>query len=513
MLQLPLEIERNRQSTLQFQLFEQIRRFILAGQLKPGMMLPSSRALAENLGISRHTVMLAYERLFAEGYLETKAAARTMVSRGIADLGRSPARPKPQTGEEALPARTLPARYPVVFKGAKMRLDRDSSRLIADFFVGRPGADTFPNTTWRRLVLQQLARGGSNLTQYGNPAGLEALREAIAQHLGPARGMRVTPDRVVIVNGIQEGMNVVSRLFVASGTPVAIENPSYQGAAAVFESHGAKLLPVAVDRDGIDPAQLPDGRLALLYLTASHQYPTGVTLTLERRFAALSWARRTGTYIVEDDYDSDFRYDGPPLTAIAGLDGEDAVIYMGTFSKSIGAGLRVGYLVLPRDLVEPAIRIKSLLNNGHSWLDQAVLAEFIRTGAFARHLQRIRKLYRSRRDTLLAALRQHFGPVQITGELGGMHVMWHLPKSLPNAVDAEQIARRYGIGVYSLRSGAAHMIGDVPCAERGLILGYTALPERVIAKGVARLAEALAVPELQPTHAPAALLSEERASS
>jgi GntR family transcriptional regulator/MocR family aminotransferase len=429
--------------------------------------------------------MLAYERLFAEGYLETKAAARTMISQGVA------ARPGPRAGPEGSAPALCAARYPVVFKGAKMRLDRDSSGVIADFFVGRPGADTFPNAIWRRLLLQQLAKGGTNLTQYGNPAGLEGLREAIANHLGPARGMRVNPDRVVIVNGIQEGMNVVSRLFIAAATPVAIENPSYQGAAAVFESHGAKLVPVPVDRDGIAPAGLPDGRFALLYLTASHQYPTGATLTLERRLAALAWARRTGTYIVEDDYDSDFRYDQPPLSAIAGLDGDDVVIYMGTFSKSVGAGLRVGYLVLPPDLVEPAIRIKSLLNNGHNWLDQAVLAEFIRSGAFARHLQRIRKIYRARRDTLLAALHQHFGPVDITGELGGMHVMWHLPSHLPAAIEVEHIARRHGIGVYSLRSGAAHVIGVVPGAERGLIFGYTALPERVIAKGVARLAQAL----------------------
>jgi GntR family transcriptional regulator/MocR family aminotransferase len=491
MLQLPLKVERGRQSTLQIQLFEQIRRFVLDGRLKPGMMLPSSRALAENLGISRHTVMLAYERLFAEGYLETKAAARTMVSQGVADLGHLGAPPRPPAGPDGLPPSMCATRYPVVFRGAKMRLDRDSSRMIADFFVGRPGADTFPNAIWRRLLLQQLAKGGTNLTQYGNPAGLDGLREAIAHHLGPARGMRVTPDRVMIVNGIQEGMNVVSRLFITSATPVAIENPSYQGAAAVFESQGARLFPVPVDRDGIDPARLPDGRFALLYLTASHQYPTGATLPLERRLAALLWARRTGTYILEDDYDSDFRYDRPPLTAIAGLDSDDVVIYMGTFSKSIGAGLRLGYLVLPPDLIEPAIRIKSLLNNGHNWLDQAVLAEFIRTGAFARHLQRIRKIYRARRDSLLAALGQYFGTVDVTGELGGMHVMWHLPSNLPAAIEVEHIARRHGIGVYSLHSGAAHCIGAVPCVERGLIFGYTALPERMIAKGIARLAEAL----------------------
>lgn len=493
MLQLPLDLDRRRQPSLQFQLFEQLRRLILNGQLQPGMMLPSSRALAENLGISRHTVLLAYDRLGAEGYLETKAAARTTVSRGMASHNLTSAEAKPAAQPDSAAASTAAKRYPPVFIGPRMRLDRDSRGLVADFFVGRPGADTFPNATWRRLLLLYLAKGGINLTQYGDPGGLWELREAIAQHLGPARGIRATPERILIVSGIQEGMNVVSRLFVARGTPVAIEDPSYQGAAAVFESYGAKLVPVPLDSDGIDPARLPEGRFALLYLTASHQYPTGATLPLERRLAALAWARRTGTYIVEDDYDSDFRYDGPPLTAIAGLDSDDVVIYMGTFSKSIGAGLRVGYLVLPANLVDAAVRIKALLNNGHNWLDQAALAEFIRSGAFARHLQRIRKIYRARRDTLLTALHRHFDAVEVTGETAGMHIMWHLPRHLPTAQEVERIARCHGIGVYSLHSGAAHMIGLVPSAERGLILGYTALPERLIARGIARLADAVAV--------------------
>src|SRR5579862_3262534 len=296
MLQLPLELERRRQPTLQIQLFEQIRRLILDGQLRPGMMLPSSRMLAENLSISRHTVLLAYERLFAEGYLETKAATRTTVSQNIG-LPAAPPRERACAAKAVAAEAASTPRYPVVFEGARMRLDRDSSRLIADFFVGRPGADTFPNASWRRLLMQQLAKGGINLTQYGDPAGLLSLREAIARHLGPARGMRVSPDRVLIVNGIQEGVNVVSRLFIREGTPVAIENPSYQGAAAVFASYGARLFPVPVDCDGIDPAGLPEGSFALLYLTASHQYPTGGTLPLARRLAALAWARRTGTYI------------------------------------------------------------------------------------------------------------------------------------------------------------------------------------------------------------------------
>jgi GntR family transcriptional regulator / MocR family aminotransferase len=490
MLQLPLALERGAPPTLQLQLFHQIRRLILDGRLKPGMPVPSSRSLAETLGVSRNTVISAYERLLVEGYLETKAASRTVVSGGVGERERSVSGPS-RPSMAAIGQHARAPRYPVVIEARRLVLDRDSSGLIADFFVGRPGADTFPHAIWRRLLTRQLAKGGIHLTQYGDPGGLWELRAAIADHLGPARGIRVTPDRVLIVNGIQEGMNVVSRLLIGKGTPVAIENPSYDGAAAVFESYGAVLRGVSVDRDGIEVAQLPRAPIAFLYVTASHQYPTGGTLPLERRLALLRWARKTGAYIVEDDYDSDFRYDGPPLSALAGLDGEDVVLYMGTFSKSIGAGLRLGYLVLPRGLVEPATSVKSLLNNGHSWLDQAALAVFIRSGAFAHHLRRIRLVYRARRDALLGALERHFGQLTITGAAGGMHVMWHLGRDMPTAAEVEGRARSYGVGVYTLRSGAAHLIGESPYLERGLILGYAAVPERQIAKGIARLVEAV----------------------
>jgi GntR family transcriptional regulator/MocR family aminotransferase len=490
MLQLPLALERGGQATLQLQLFQQMRRLILDGQLRPGMPIPSSRSLAETLGVSRNTVLSAYERLLVEGYLETKAASRTVVSGSIGEHAGWAGGPS-GLSMGAIGQTSRAPRHPLAIEARRLALDRDSAGMIADFFVGRPGADTFPHAVWRRLLAQQLAKGGTHLTQYGDPGGLWELRAAIADHLGPARGIRVTPDRVLIVNGIQEGMNVVSRLLIGKGTRVAVENPCYQGAAAVFESYGAALRGVPVDRDGIEVPQLPRAAIAFLYVTASHQYPTGGTLPLERRLALLTWARETGAYIVEDDYDSDFRYDGPPLTALAGHDGEDVVLYMGTFSKSIGAGLRLGYLVVPRGLVEPAIGVKSLLNNGHSWLDQAALAVFIRSGAFAHHLRRIRLVYRARRDALLDALERHFGPVAVTGAAGGMHVMWHLAGDLPTAAEVERRARSHGVGVYTLRSGAAHLVGESPYLERGLILGYAAVPERQIAKGIARLAEAL----------------------
>jgi GntR family transcriptional regulator/MocR family aminotransferase len=205
----------------------------------------------------------------------------------------------------------------------------------------------------------------------------------------------------------------------------------------------------------------------------------------------LDWASRVGAYGVEDDYDSDFRFDGPPLTALAGMDSVASVIYLGTFSKSIGAGLRIGYLAVPVELAETAIAVKAILNAGQSWLDQAVLADFVSSGSFARHLNHVRSVYRARRDCLLHALREHFGKVNVSGHQGGMHVMWHVPDSLPNASVIQATALNHGVGVYSLRSAVAFDFSRTPYSDRSLVLGYPALTEEQIREGIARVAHAL----------------------
>lgn len=483
---LPLQVDIASKRPLHEQISEQLRGLIAGGTLRAGSYIPSSRQLAEQLGVSRNTVLLAFNRLASEGFIEATKGSHTYVSQIHART--LPVRGPAQPNERA--AKTV-RRPPILFRGEAQKLVRTGRNPIFDFFVGRPCPRNFPHKTWRRLLLARHASAGSSLSEYPHPAGLLELRHAIAEHLGAARGMNVRAAQILVVNGIQEALNIIARLFVRPGTPVAIENPCYRGALSTFESYGAEMVPVPVDKDGICVDQLPERAVSLLYVTPSHQFPTGETLPASRRMGLLEWAGRVGAYVVEDDYDSDFRFDGPPLTALAGLDHSASVIYLGTFSKSIGAGLRVGYLAVPIELAETAIDVKAILNAGQSWLDQAVLADFISSGSFARHLNQVRTVYRARRNCLLDSLREHFGPVDVSGQEGGMHVMWHLPEKLPDAPTIEATALNHGVGVYSLRSAVAWDFTPTPYSKRSLVLGYPALPEEQIREAIARVARAL----------------------
>jgi GntR family transcriptional regulator/MocR family aminotransferase len=374
-------------------------------------------------------------------------------------------------------------------RGATVTLERQIAAQIAELMRGgrlRPGA-RLPST---RVLAD-------------DPAGLPALRAAIAGMLGPARGIAADPDQIVVTAGIQEGINIAARLFVDRDTTTAAESPCYQGAAFVLRSTGGAMIPIAVDAGGLDPNALPNCRVALLYVTPSHQYPTGATLAHERRHALIAWARRIGCYILEDDYDSDFRYDGPPLQALAAL-APDCVIYLGTFSKSLGAGLRLGYMVLPRPIAPAARAAKTLLNNGNPWLEQAALAEMIQSGTYSNHLLRIRRLYMQSRDLLVASLQEHFAPAMIAGTNGGLHVLWRLPESSPEAVAVEAAARRVRVGVYTMARGGVFDDGGSALSRHALILGYAAVAPARIGEGIARLAAALShsAPMTRPAERP-----------
>ncbi|MEY6434190.1 PLP-dependent aminotransferase family protein [Thioalkalicoccus limnaeus] len=488
-MQLSIRVDPDAPHSLQQQLFDTIRRLILDGRLRPGSAMPGSRAFSEQLGVSRNTVLLVYERLIAEGYLQTRPAVGTFVNRSLPEqslcLPRNPVFASPEPT-----ARAPRFRSPRVPIRAQAVVNPNRHRLAIDFWVGRPDPHTFPTKAWRRRLLHHLSIGGQPLTEYGDPSGLSALRRAIADYLGPARGINTGPERIVIVAGIQQALNIAARLLVHDGATVVLECPCYQGAAYVFEHHGAHLRPVPVDEHGLMSERLPATPVSLAYVTPSHQYPLGGTLSLERRIRLLEWAEETGAYIVEDDYDSDFRHAGSPLTAVAGLDPQGGVIYLGTFSKSIGAGLRLGYMVLPEELVEPARTLKALLDNGNPWLDQAVLADFIASGSYDRHLRRIRQLYRRRRDCLVESLRAHFGAVRLSGLEGGMHAVWHLPTEYPSAPELQALALEAGVGVYALDGGGAIDFDRTNYRERTLLLGYSSLSETEIREGVARLARA-----------------------
>ncbi|WP_167670751.1 PLP-dependent aminotransferase family protein [Allopusillimonas ginsengisoli] len=481
-MQLPLCLDMSRRRNLQRQLFEQIRELIIDGRLKPGVQLPASRVLAQDLGVSRNTVIQAYGVLVAEGYLEMRPPVGTFVAAIALPHAASP-------HQEAMPLPPpSPPRLLLHYKGKPHVVMSPYPQPVAfDFWVGRPDARLFPILNWARSIKKRLRYLQDGNSGYGDPAGLWDLRKAIADYVGVARGVQAEPCDVLVVNGIQEGLSLMAQLFIGEGTGVVVENPCYMGAANVFASRGARLLPVSVDTHGLCVDELPESA-TLAYLTPSHQYPTGATLSMARRERLLEWAQSCNTYILEDDYDSDFYYDQAPLPALKSQDESGHVIYMGTFSKSLGAGLRIGYLVLPRHLFEHVLTAKCLLNNSTVWLIQALLADFLATGAYRQHLHQIRMLYAARRSLLACTLLQEIGG-EVTGIQSGMHLVWHVPPSLPEASELEQLARAQSVGVYSFPTGNAQVFGR--SAERryarALMMGYAALQESEIQEGVRRL--------------------------
>lgn len=488
-MQLPIRIDLQNPHTLQTQIVEEFHDLIRGGRLPPGSEVPSSRELSEQLHVSRNTVMEAYERLIEEGYLYTQRAVGTFVTQTVPDASIA-------TGAQLLnrvPShhRVVDLPLPYTGRGPPGLHEPHDRVLLYDFALGRTDPKSFPEKIWRRLILDCLGGAPARMSEYIDPAGLPELRQLITNFLGPARRMVVSPEQVIIVAGCQQGLNLAAHLFMGTGTRVAMESPCYRGAAFLFESYGAKLLPVPVDELGIDVGRLPEQPVKLIYVTPSHQFPTGVTLSLDRRIALLEWAAKVGAYILEVDYDADFRYEDSPLPSLQALDRHGCVIYMSSFSRSIGPGLRLGYVVVPRDLIRAATTLKALTDNGLPWLEQATLAQFIRDGSLAHHLKRIRYTYRRRRDALVRALHSHFGNVEISGAESGMHLVWRLPRNLSPAHELQLTARSCGVGVYCLQDSPAYLYEHMKDCERILLLGYTSLTEEQIEEGVAALAQAV----------------------
>ena len=468
---------------------------IRSGGLGPTARVPSTRALARDLGVSRNTVMAAYEQLAAEGYLVSRHRGATSVA------GAGPPRPGPAPGRAA-PER--PAAVSAYARRLTARLDRAPSRppgprpaLRYDFRYGRPAVDEFPREIWRRLLGAHARRASSDALGYGSPAGHGSLRAALSEYLGRARGVASDPDRIVVVNGTQQALDLIARVLLDPGDGAVVEEPHYPGATIVFEAVGARLLRVPVDAGGLDPARLPSAaeRPRLAYVTPCHQFPSGVIMPLERRLALLRWASRVGAWVVEDDYVSEFRYEGHPLEALQSLDRDRRAIYMGSFSKTLFPALRVGYLVLPRALVRPFLAAKWAADRFSAPLYQEALAEFITSGQFERYLRRAGARNAGRRRALIAALRERLGGrVEIAGENTGVHLVVWLNDVPPRELGA-LIARaaRAGVGIYPVAPFYAE-----PPRRAGLLFGYAALTEGEIRAGVRRLADLLQAPAAFP---------------
>ena len=461
------------------QVYAGLRQSILSGALKAGGRLPSTRELAEQLGVSRTVVLLAYDQLLAEGFAEGRAGSGTYVSEGLShnvpERKKSLARLRlsrfGSAAEAAIDATETPRRQP-----APPRYD---------FAYSRSDIETFPFAMWRRILLRQVRMAPVRALDYGPAVGSLDLREAICAHLRRSRGVVCDPTEVIVVNGSQQALDLIARVLVEPGDPVAIEDPQYNGTREVLRAAGAQLLPVAVDRDGIDPAQLPN-QARLVFVTPSHQFPTGAILSLARRLALLKWARRNNSVIVENDHDGEFHYEGRPLESLQGLDTEGRIVYLGTFSRTVFSALRIGYLIVPKSLTQ-AFTAAKWLNDLHSaTLEQQTLAEFISSGMYELHLRRLRRRNTARRNALMDAIHKYLDArVEVTGDGSGAHVvLWPRKRISEAAVVAK--AASCGVGVY----GIAHCYLGQP-SQAGLMLGYSRLNEREIHEGIRRLSEIL----------------------
>ncbi len=547
---LPLNVSVDR--PLQAQLFEQVRTMILNGHLKAGNALPATRALSEQLGISRNTVVLAYDRLLAEGYIESKRSIGTFVSDAIpnqgaflkdvplgdlgeGDFAKSTTDTKTDTSTDVIDAASfhefdldLPsptdspsplsqtqvpvkeqARVPVKAQVPKA-LSANTGELEIDFHPDFVDPDLFPERSWRRIYAQNCGQ----MERYVNaqdPCGHYELRRAIADHLGPARGIIASPDDVLIVSGALEGRALLSHLLLSppllsgdkhQGSYMAVmENPGRKTVAQLFHRLRAEMHFIDVDDQGLRTDLLPTPNEhhlgGLVYVNACRHYPFGMSLSLARRIELLEWSLTNAMTIVEDESDSDFAYNGAPLTALKGLDRHERVIYLGSFEPLMGRAMGLGYLVLPPRLVDAARALKKIHFSGPSILEQATMADYLESGAYDRHLRKSVKKGKEKHDFLIDLLQKHFGDVTLLGAEGGLQLAFVLPEKFGSAAGvAQEMRSRHGVGIYSLSSNEiflndkAYEINHNKASQM-LIFGYGCLSIQDIHEGVQRLADML----------------------
>ncbi|MBI5030914.1 MAG: PLP-dependent aminotransferase family protein [Chloroflexi bacterium] len=477
-----IDLDRSEPTALHRQLYYRLSNAILTRRLVPGTRLPPTRALAAELGVARNTVVNAFEQLLAEGYIEGKVGSGTYVSHALPDdVLQTRAKSSPPT--RAISSSAALSKRGAIIASAPAKQWQDSGRPRA-FRPGIPALDEFPFETWRQLANKRWRTLARDSLSYGEPEGYRPLRQAIVAYLGQSRGVRCEPEQVIVVAGSQQALDLAARLLLDPGDVVWMEEPGYRGARGALLAAGAKLVPVPVDAEGlrVDIGIRKAKAARVAYVTPSHQYPLGVTMSLARRLKLLEWAARSNAWILEDDYDSEYRYSGRPLTALQGLDTANRVIYIGTFSKVLFPALRLGYLVVPPNLVDAFIAARAMADRQSPVLDQAVLADFIAEGYFARHLRHMRALYAERRAALVDAVNRELdGMLEITSEQAGLHVMARLPQS----IDDREVARR--AATHNVEAPALSDYALTHLAYGGLVLGYAAVNENEIREGVRRL--------------------------
>ncbi|MEK4188200.1 MULTISPECIES: MocR-like pyridoxine biosynthesis transcription factor PdxR [unclassified Paenibacillus] len=483
--ELLITLDKQRPIPLSRQIYEQVRNAIHSGALSGGDSLPPSRTLANQLEVSRSVILQSYELLQAEGYLEMRKGAGTYIA------GLPVEEKDPQDSENP---------YNFITKGPDFLtlnpssiIENDLNTVLCNFRHGVPAWDAFPMDQWQKALMNACRRASPDTLGYGPVEGSLGLRQEIARLLRSTRSMPVVPEQIVITSGATQALDILSRIFVSKGDDVIVEDPSHNVVREIFSFAGAVVTPIRVDLEGICVDELqascdhikegPHKKPKLAYVTPSHQFPFGVTLSMKRRVQLLEWAKANQAFIIEDDYDSEYRYEGPKLSSLAGLDVDGRVIYVGSFSKVLFPSLRIGYVVLPPTLIQPFLAVKWITDRMSSALDQEALAEFIQNGHYARHVTQMGKLYAARRACLVKSLDAEFGSrVRYYGEEAGLHLLIELESGAEEHRIAE-LALRYGVRVYPASS---YFVGSKPQGPV-FLLGYSNLTENQIKVGVNRL--------------------------
>ncbi|MBP3039117.1 PLP-dependent aminotransferase family protein [Bacillaceae bacterium Marseille-Q3522] len=460
-------INRQDKKNVTQQVYEQIRRSILSKELKEKQRLPSTRELAANIGVSRNTVIEAYDQLLFEGYLIVKPRSGTYVAEGAAL----------KVTEETGNTETL---------FHEPSAEKPSAANVIDFRAGNPAMDHFPRKKWGKIASDICKDATDEVFGYSNPFGEEALRKVLASYLSRTRGVRCHPKQIVITSGATQGLFLLTMLLAKDGNYVAVEDPVTDEMRTIFSYAGAEVRPIKTDSWGIVPEKLPQKeKPGFVFVIPSHQFPLGITLPIQRRIKLVEYARHMNCYLIEDDYDSEFTYEGTPVFSIQGLE-QERVIYVGTFSKILSPALRVGYVILPYPLLEKFQQLKWFSDRHTSSLEQLTMARFIEEGFLDQHVRRMKKIYQKRRKTLVKALQKAFSAINILGQAAGMHLVVEFP-GIEFTEEVIAAVKRHYVTVYPVEQYAMQK----GFHTRQIVMGYGSLPEEKIIEGVHRLKKAI----------------------
>jgi GntR family transcriptional regulator/MocR family aminotransferase len=474
------QLDRASRTPLPRQIYMQVRSAVLSGALRVGARVPSSRAMASQLGVARASVVSAYEQLLAEGYVESRHGSGTFISGEVASLATRRRRAPRAIKHAAAPTSAR------AFPNFERSMVQGEAR---PFNTGRTLIDARTAETWRSLTHGAVRRLGPNDLGYGDPAGLTELRANICDYLRAARAVRCEPEQIVVTAGTQQAIDIAIRVLLAPGDEVWVEDPGYPLTHAQLLLAKVRPHAIPVDVQGliVDSGRHTAPRARAVFVTPSHQFPTGVAMSMVRRLELLAWARQSGAFIVEDDYTSEFRYSGPPLASLQGLDDSEQVIYVGTLNKALFPGLRIGYAVVPQALLRAFIGARYLIDRQPATLQQAVVSEFMQQGHFAAHIRRIRQLYRVQRDALAEMLtRRAAGRLEVALPDQGMHLVAYL-RDGSSDVEIEAAAQRAGIVVRAISR-----FYRAARPRSGLLLGFSGFPRQLIVPAAARLATLVA---------------------